>query len=313
MRTYEERTIDVMIPVYQPGEKFRQLVARLGKQTKPVNKIIVMNTGREYWREEEYAQIPNLEVHHVTPEEYDHGGTRHQGAGYSEADILVFITDDAVPADQFLIERLAGAFDKKGPEGERVIMAYACQLAAKDCQFLERYTRSFNYPDTSRIKTLADLPELGIKTYFASNACCAYDRELYYAQGGFIKKTIFNEDMIFAGLAIQAGYAIAYEAKARVIHSHNYSCMQQFHRNFDLAVSQADHPEVFDGIKSESEGIRLMKSTARYLVQEKKAYMIPQMIMKNGFKYLGYLLGKRYRKLPGKLVLWCSMNRNYWK
>ena len=73
--------------------------------------------------------------------------------------------------------------------------------------------------------------------------------------GGFCKKTIFNEDMILAGHMINAGYKVAYVAEARVIHSHNYTGMQQFHRNFDMAVSQAEHPEVFDGIKSENEGI----------------------------------------------------------
>ena len=38
--------------------------------------------------------------------------------------------------------------------------------------------------------------------------------------------------------------AIAYVAEARVVHSHNYTNRQQLHRNFDLAVSQADHPEI---------------------------------------------------------------------
>ena len=66
-----------------------------------------------------------------------------------------------------------------------------------------------------------------------------------------MKKTIFNEDMIFAGGLIQKGYGVAYAAEAKVVHSHNHSAIQQFHRNFDLAVSQADHPEVFDGIRSE--------------------------------------------------------------
>lgn len=312
MKSCNERTIDVIIPVYRPKEKLKRLLNMLGKQTRPVRKIIIMNTDRSLWKEEDYGLIPNLEVHHVTAEEFDHGGTRNRGAGYSEADVMLFITDDAVPADEFLVERLAAAFDQKGPEGEAVIMAYACQMAEENCRLAERYTRSFNYPDSSRVKTEADLPQLGIKTYFASNACCAYDRELYYKCGGFITKTIFNEDMIFAGRAVKRGYAIVYEAKARVVHSHNYSCLQQFHRNFDLAVSQADHPEVFSGLKSESEGIRLVKNTARYLIQKKKAWMIPQMVMNNGFKYLGYLMGKRYRRLPQRLVLWCSMNKNYW-
>lgn len=57
--------------------------------------------------------------------------------------------------------------------------------------------------------------------------------------------------MIYAGRLIQEGYAVAYAADAKVIHSHNYSCMQQFHRNFDLGVSQAEHPEIFAGVPSE--------------------------------------------------------------
>ena len=65
-------------------------------------------------------------------------------------------------------------------------------------------------------------------------------------RGDLFQNAIFNEDMIFAGKAVmEDDYAIAYVADAKVIHSHNYNCTQQFKRNFDLAVSQADHPEVF--------------------------------------------------------------------
>ena len=94
----------------------------------------------------------------------------------------------------------------------------------------------------SRLKGKEDEDELGIKTYFCSNVCAAYRRDIYLKLGGFTKKTIFNEDMIFAGHAVEAGYQIAYAADAQVIHSHNYTAMQQLHRNFDLGVSQADHP-----------------------------------------------------------------------
>lgn len=132
--------------------------------------------------------------------------------------------------------------------------AYGRQLADRDCRIIEKYTRSFNYPAKSRIKSREDLPELGIKTFFCSNVCAAYRRSAYEKLGGFITHTIFNEDMIFAGRLILDGGSVAYRADARVVHSHNYGCMQQFRRNFDLAVSQADHPEVFAGIRSESEG-----------------------------------------------------------
>ena len=306
--------VDVVIPAYKPGKKFSRLLKMLERQTWPVGKVIVMNTEKSFWNDHGFEGIGNLEVHHLTKEEFDHGDTRNRGMKLSRADIVVFMTDDAVPADEHLIEELVKAFAQRGPEGEAVIMAYARQLPDKDCALAERYTRSFNYPEESCVKTKADLKRMGIKTFFASNVCCAYDREKFWFQGGFIRRTIFNEDMIFAGRAVlQDDYAVAYAAEARVIHSHNYNCRQQFKRNFDLAVSQADHPEIFNGIRSESEGIRLVKSTARFLIRQKKPWLVPGLVVKSGFKYLGYRAGKCYRLLPGWMILKCTMNREYWK
>ena len=306
--------VDVVIPAYKPGKKFSRLLKMLERQTWPVGKVIVMNTEKSFWNDHGFEGIGNLEVHHLTKEEFDHGDTRNRGMKLSRADIVVFMTDDAVPADEHLIEELVKAFAQRGPEGEAVIMAYARQLPDKDCALAERYTRSFNYPEESCVKTKADLKRLGIKTFFASNVCCAYDREKFWFQGAFIRRTIFNEDMIFAGRAVlQDDYAVAYAAEARVIHSHNYNCRQQFKRNFDLAVSQADHPEIFNGIRSESEGIRLVKSTARFLIRQKKPWLVPGLVVKSGFKYLGYRAGKCYRLLPGWMILKCTMNREYWK
>lgn len=310
----DRKKVDVVIPTYKPGKKFSRLLKMLQRQTWPVGKIIVMNTEKSFWNEHGFGGIKNLEVHHLTKEEFDHGETRNRGMRFSRADIVVFMTDDAVPADEHLIEALVKAFEQRGPEGEAVIMAYARQLPDKDCPLAERYTRSFNYPEESCVKTRADLEQMGIKTFFASNVCCAYDREKFWFQGGFIRRTIFNEDMIFAGKALlQDDYAVAYAAGARVIHSHNYNCRQQFKRNFDLAVSQADHPELFGCVRSESEGIRLVKSTARFLIRRGKPWLVPGLVVKSGFKFLGYRAGKCYRLLPKWLILKLTMNREYWK
>ena len=98
-----------------------------------------------------------------------------------------------------------------------------------------------------------------------------------------------------------------------MIHSHNYSCMQQFHRNFDLGVSQAEHPEIFEGVPSEGEGIRLVKKSMAYLTKTGHIWMIPGLFFQSASKYAGYFLGKRYKKLPEKLILSCTMSPEYWK
>ena len=305
----ENKTVDVIIPAYHPGKKFATLIKRLEKQSVSIHRIIVMNTEESMWNKEWEKLSDVMEIHHLAKSEFDHGGTRAQAAELSDADVMIFMTQDAMPADRELLAELLKALE----QDENIAAAYARQLPNAECSFVERYTRAFNYPDRSIVKTKKDMDQYGIKTFFCSNVCAAYKKDIYQKQGGFVRRTIFNEDMIYAGGLIQAGYGIAYAAEAKVIHSHNYNCMQQFHRNFDLGVSQAEHPEIFEGVPSEGEGMRLVKKTLSHLVRSEKIWLIPGFVMQCAGKYAGYLAGKNFRRLPKKFVLWCTMSPNYWK
>lgn len=300
--------IDVIIPTFHPGEEFGELLKALESQTQPVHKIVIMNTRTDTFPEKITGAYQNVEVYHLEPSEFDHGGTRNLGVEHTDAEYLLFMTQDAMPADKYLVGQLAKRF-----ENPKVKAAYARQLPGKKCRELEQYTRSFNYPEKSRIQTKADLKTLGIKAFFCSNVCAMYERETFLKQGGFVKHTIFNEDMIYAGGLIKNDYAIAYAAEAKVIHSHNYSGIKQLRRNFDLAVSQVDHPEVFGGIASEQEGIRLVKQTAVHCLKIGKPWLIFSLVFFSGCKYIGYKLGRNYRRLPRWLVLCCTMSRKYWQ
>ena len=305
----ENKTVDVIIPAYHPGKEFATLIKRLEKQSVPIHRIIVMNTEESMWNKEWEKLSDVMEIHHLAKPEFDHGGTRAQAAELSDADVMIFMTQDAMPVDRELLAELLKALE----QDENIAAAYARQLPNAECSFVERYTRAFNYPDRSVVKTKKDMDQYGIKTFFCSNVCAAYKKDIYQKQGGFVRRTIFNEDMIYAGGLIQAGYGIAYAAEAKVIHSHNYNCMQQFHRNFDLGVSQAEHPEIFEGVPSEGEGMRLVKKTLSHLVRSEKIWLIPGFVMQCAGKYAGYLAGKNFRRLPKKFVLWCTMSPNYWK
>lgn len=305
--------IDVIIPVYKPGPELLTLLKRLKRQTTAIQNVILMNTEKEYFEKllQEYPRFfeehPNVKVYHLRKRDFDHGGTRHSGILHSDAEVFITMTQDAMPADEKLVEELVS-----GLQGN-VAVAYARQLPSKNCGELERISRAFNYPETSCVKTATDLEKLGIKTFFCSNVCAAYRRDIYDELGGFIRHTIFNEDMIYAAGAVKAGYGIAYQAQARVIHAHNYSNMQQLKRNFDLGVSQADHPEVFGGVTSEAEGKRFVEEAWRRLKKKNKLYRFPGFFMQCCFKYAGYLLGKHYKYLPRKWVLALTGNREYWR
>ena len=304
--------IDVIIPLYKPGKELFTLLDKLDSQSVPEHEVILLNTEEKYFEQLIYGtrfleKYQNIKVYHVSKREFDHGGTRRMGVKKSSADIFVMMTQDAMPADDNLIEQLTE------PLRDQVAVSYARQLPREDCAPVECYTRDFNYPAQSRIKSAEDLKTLGIKTFFCSNVCAAWRREKYLELGGFVKHTIFNEDMILAGTMIKQGGKIAYCAKAKVIHSHNYSAFQQFHRNFDLAVSQTMYPEVFGGIRSESEGIKLVKKSLSYCIKIGKPWLMIQVVTQSAGKLLGYKMGQRYRSLPMWLILRCTMSPSFWR
>lgn len=312
MKRVKEMKVDVIIPTYKPGAEFLELVTRLKKQT-IVPHIIVMNTEKKYYdillQDEKAKEIlKDVSVTHISKAEFDHGRTRNLGASQSEADFFVMMTMDALPKNSHLLEELLAPF-----EDAEIAVSYARQLAKVDAGLVESYTREFNYPAKPMKKSLADLDRLGIKTYFCSDVCAAYRREVFLRQGGFVDKAIFNEDMVYAAGAMKAGYSVYYAANAMVYHSHNYSGAQQFHRNFDLGVSQAEHPEVFEGIRSESEGIAMVKKTIFYLLGQGKLFQVIPYIYVTGCKFIGFRLGKKYEKLPKGLVRKCSGSPSYFQ
>ncbi len=306
-------TVDIIIPAYKPQEGFLRLLDCLQEQTVKPEKIIIINTEKKYLEDlisaeallEKYGQVL---VRHITEAEFDHGNSRNLGASLSGADCFIMMTQDAIPTNKFVIENLIKAL-----EDERTAVAYARQCPTESSDALERFVRNFNYGEISRYKTEKDAAQLGIKTYFCSNVCAAYKAEIFQQLGGFISRTIFNEDMIYAAKAVKAGYAIQYVPSAAVFHTHNYTNRQQFCRNFDLGVSHADHPEVFDGLSSESEGIRMITQASGYLLKNGKPFLIIKLFFQSLAKYMGYYMGKRYRKLSHQRILKYTMNKNYWK
>lgn len=301
------KTVDIIIPVYKPGKEFPKLIQKLMKQTIVPDHIFIIQTMEE-GVPLIVAEDERIQVFPIEKKDFDHGKTRDYGASLSQADYIVFMTQDAMPADASVIEHLLKSFEQGN-----VGISYARQLARKDADILEQLTRLHNYPEESCLKTKKDLERLGIKTYFCSDVCAMYDRNLYQELGGFVYPTIFNEDMIMASKVVQAGYGVFYAANARVIHSHSYNCHQQFVRSFDLGVSQKQYHEVFENISSEKEGAGFAKKTIITLCRKGRFWKAFYFAWQCACRLVGYQLGLHYDKLSHKMILRCTMNPGYWQ
>lgn len=300
--------VDAVIPAYKPGHDLRELVEKLLDQTVRLGRIIIINTDREYFDEKEYLIAPAVEVVHITRHEFDHAGTRDMGLRMSDAAYVLFMTMDAIPKDNYLVEKLLSGFRR----ADNIAVSYARQLPKKDCNRIEQITREFNYPAQSRVQTSDDIKELGIKAYFCSDVCAMYDTSIYRSLGGFKAPAIFNEDMVYAAGALDAGYAVSYCADALVYHSHNYTGRQYYRRNFDLGVSQADHPEIFERFNVKGTGMQLVRKSLAQICRSGTPADIIRLVYYSGMKYLGFRKGKNYHKLSLESCLKHTSDKEYW-
>ncbi|PZD96392.1 glycosyltransferase family 2 protein [Paenibacillus sambharensis] len=299
-------TVSVIIPTYNAGPGFRAMLQALWNQSlRPHEIIVIDSTSRDGTAT--VAETEGARVLTVDQRDFDHGGTRNLAARAATGEILVFMTQDAEPADGGLLEALVRPL-----ADERVACSYGRQLPRADANVLEQLSRSFNYPAEPSRKGKADIDQLGIKAFFCSNVCSAMRRELFKDMGGFAEPVIFNEDLFFAAQCVLAGYEIAYAADARVVHSHNYSLKQQFKRFFDNGVSMRRNEWIYQYSSVNKAGSRLVGTQLKELHRGRKWHWVPVLIAESGAKYLGYQLGKRYNRLPAS---WCerfSMHRKIW-
>ncbi len=297
----------LVILTYQAGRLWEQWLQSLDEQSLKPSKIIMIDsssTDDTVPRAISYGLQPII----ISPLTFNHGGTRNLAVELvGDVDVIVFMTQDAIFDSTFSLSNIVRQF-----QNHSITAACGRQLPHLDANPLATHARLFNYPDESRIKSAADIPELGLKVAFMSNSFAAYRRDVFEQLGGFPENTILAEDMYLAAKIIQAGYKVAYCADAAVLHSHNYTPWDEFRRYFDIGVFHACEPWIqqqFGG--AAGEGARFVKSELRYLWRCAPLW-IPRALLTTACKFLGYKLGRNYKKLPKSWRPVLSMYKSYW-
>lgn len=300
--------VNVYIPTLNAGEKWDEAVKMLRLQTYPVAQTIIIDSGStDGTISEELLQ--GFEILTIDKKDFDHGGTRHMAIErFPEADIYLFLTQDAILSDEKAIETMVNAFESDPTMG----MVYGRQLPHKGAKELESHARLFNYPAESQVRSLKDAASYGIKTISCSNSFAAYRRTAYWEAGGFPSGTILGEDVVLAGNMLLKGWQKGYLADAAVYHSHDYSLKEEFKRYFDIGVFHSTNSWIFDHFgRAESEGVKYLKSELSYLMANNKR-VIPQSMMSLFCKWLGYKIGLIHNSLPHGLNRSLSMHKAYW-
>ncbi|WP_123042254.1 glycosyltransferase family 2 protein [Cohnella candidum] len=299
-------TVSVIIPTWNAGQELKDLIQSLWAQTLVPAQIIVVDSSSTDGTAE-LAKSLGATVFSIEQEEFDHGGTRNYAAEQAVGDILMFMTQDAIPAGEKLIENLINPLTDPN-----VCCSYARQIAKPNANLLEQLSREYNYPSISLKKSAKDIASLGIKAFFCSNVCSAMRKETFRELGQFPAPVIFNEDMFFAAKGILAGYSVFYAAEAVVLHSHNYSLMQQFKRFFDNGVSMRMNEGFMPYSSVGKTGTNLLKIQLRGIVEKRAWRWFAVLFLDLTMKFFGLQFGKRYYMLPIYIRKRFSMHQKIW-
>lgn len=301
LRNREMKKISILIPTYNAEKDIKALLSGLKNQELRANETIEIIVVDSSSTDETVSIIkehfPEVIVKVIENSKFNHGGTRNYLASLASGNFLLFMTQDAIPADNHLISRLLDPF-----ENENVYISYARQIPKSDANDLEVFARSFNYPDKDMIKGKENLKSLGIKTFFNSNVCSMCRRDAFYSLGGFPQKVILNEDLIFASKVILSGFYVVYCSNAKVYHSHNYGLVQQFKRYFDIGMAFNETKYLLQYVSNEKEGFRMVVEQQKFLIKKGKVHLMPIAVLEAVVKFVAYNFGKRYNYLPQKVI-----------
>ncbi len=300
--------LSVIIPTYNGEKSLSALFAILKKQTIQADEILVVDSASADGSVE-LCRKNGAEVDIIEQQDFDHGGTRTAMAKKARGNILLFLTQDALPARADAIEKLIAPL----MQDQNVAMAYGRQLPNNDANFAAAHLRKFNYPSQTVIRCYEDRNTLGIQTIFTSNSFAAYRRSALAEVGYFKSGLIFGEDTCAAGRILQKGLKLTYVSEAAVYHSHNYRLLQEFKRSFDIGVLHTMEAPLFNDFgKAESRGVEYVRSGVNELLQKRQYVQTVDFVARSMMKLLGYMAGRNFDKFPDRIVPSLSLHQSWW-
>lgn len=171
-----------------------------------------------------------VKITRIKPEEFHHGRTRNLGAELSNGEILVYITQDALPLNNDWLQRLADNFDE--PSAAMVI---GRQIPWPNTKPPEKFFYAYYFPE-HKIEVVYGASDYYRDNMFISNVNSAIRREVWQ-QFKFSENVVMAEDKEFARRVLLAGWKIVYQPEAVVYHAHDFSLRAIFRRSLDSGIA----------------------------------------------------------------------------
>jgi len=312
--------VTVAIPVRDGGDLLVRTLSSLQRQTVP-HELLVCDSGSRDGSVE-LAREYGARVLEIATASFSHGGTRNLLVREASGAHVALLTQDAEPADERWLERLLGGFAL----AHDVAIVYGAYRPRADASWavrveLELWFRSLSREGEPTVERLAPqeraMPPIelvGRRGFFTdANACvarAAWERVPF-------RDVPYAEDRVLAIDMLRAGFAKAFVPSAVVVHSHDYTPMQELRRCFDEWRSLL---EVY-GWREPARPVQLARKLRGELALMRgpgaldappgssRRATLAAVISRHAIRQTGALLGSRADRLPAPVRRALSLER----
>jgi len=172
-----------------------------------------------------------VRIERIPAEQFHHARTRNLAATLASGEILVFLSQDAVPATSLWLDALVSSFADPTVAG-----VYGRQFPKPESSVERQHAMDAVYGDQKLVKDPANGNRMGYRFYHFSDANAAIRRTAWEAVR-FPEELKVFEDLGIAKRLLDRGWKIVYEPDAAVFHSHHHTTVGLFKRYFDIGYT----------------------------------------------------------------------------
>ena len=258
--------------------------------------VLVIDSGSTDGTLEIVQRYP-VRLEQIPPEAFHHARTRNYAAGLAKGEVLVFLSQDAIPASDMWLAAFLSNFNEPA-----VGAVYGRQLPKAESGLERRSAFAVMYGGARIVKMPMDGVELGHKYYHFSNANSAIRRKVWEITRFPDSLKVF-EDVGIAKRILDSGWSIVYEPEAAVYHSHDFPLDILFKRYFDIGVVYQRLGVWNDRSRASlwRDGWSAFKGKLVLLLKEGRPEDTGSSLIQDVGKYVAIQLGRNERLLPRAL------------
>ena len=240
--------VSVLIPTLQAEPWLDGLLRALAAQRVGGGSELVVVDSDSTDRTRELVTAAGGRLERIPRTEFGHGRTRNRLAERARGELLVFLSQDALPEGEDFLARLVGPLAEEDVAG-----ATARLLPREDDDPLTTRT-ALDAPEASAEPRVWGPADLGSDTVHFNDVASAVRAEVLRALP--FPDVAFGEDVLWAEGALRAGWRLAFVPGAVARHAHAYGPAQAYRRyRTDAAFHRERGVRLRPGLASVLRGI----------------------------------------------------------